>query len=182
MLWRGLSSLWGTDSMENGINQSAELRILGAKTTGFSWGNYGEGGLDTVAEIQLSSCRAYAHPFNLIKRLTIRAGLFTFATLKIYEPARGYFGFTKACTIARQTSEIPFAIHGLFQCFFADFVFFFRHISNRKGAESFRCRSVYTVQGVWGTYRWRWTYGQYGNYRDLLHRRHKQIYQTLWAV
>jgi hypothetical protein len=87
--------------MGNGINQPVEIRILGANTMGFSCGNYGGGGLDAVADIQLRSCGAGAHPFNLIKRPTIRAGLLTFVTLKIHGRARGYFSFAKGFTVTR---------------------------------------------------------------------------------
>ena len=70
------------------------------------------GRLDSVDNIQFNSCGAGAHPFNLVKRLTIRAGLLTFVTLKIRGIVRGYFGYAKAFTVAGQTSEILFALDG----------------------------------------------------------------------
>jgi hypothetical protein len=101
-----------------------------------------ESRLDAVADIQLQSCGAGAHPFNFAKRSTINAGLLTLVTLKIHGIVRGYFGCAKDIIIARQTSEIPFAIHGLFQCFFADFVFFFRHIVTREAGEPLEVRTL----------------------------------------
>jgi hypothetical protein len=123
--------------MASGINQSVELRVLGANSTDSSCGNYVGGRLDAVTGIKFQPSWAGAHLLNLVKRSTISAGLLLFSTPKIHRIVSGYFGYAKDFTVTRQTSEIFFTMDGLFQCYFANFVFFFRHIVTREAGDPY---------------------------------------------
>jgi hypothetical protein len=166
--------------MENGINQSVELRILGANTTDFRCGNYGGGGLDAVTGIKFQPSGAGAHAFNFVERSTIFAGQAGVFTFDVHGIARGELASAQVFVSTVQTTKVIRALGGLFQCFFADFVFFFRHISNRKGAESFRCRSEYRVPSSWGMYISHENCQRISNTHKTVcrqHNRHKRLYR-----
>jgi hypothetical protein len=83
--------------MGNGINQSVELRILGANTTDFSCGNYGGGGLDAVADIQFFSNWACTDKRTAM-RLTVITGIIP-CIVDTYKLIKSFEGFNTANTV-----------------------------------------------------------------------------------
>jgi hypothetical protein len=112
MLWRGLSSLWGRNILENGINQSAKLLILGANTTDFRCGNYGGGGLDAVALVQFKAYGAGTHPMRVAKGFPIATGTLVVGTHDVSVFVGREPDLAKVFTGARQTRKIFVAIFG----------------------------------------------------------------------
>jgi hypothetical protein len=72
--------------MENGINQSVTLRILGAKTTDYCCGNYAEGMLDAVAFIQFKAYGARTDEGGLTASTVITGTFYIAGTNKFIGP------------------------------------------------------------------------------------------------
>jgi hypothetical protein len=93
------------------------------------------GGLDAVAFIQFNACRAGAETLYPFKRFTVFAVALSFRTHCDNNIGPDCIeDLTDIFLVPRQTVETVTAV-STFQNFFADFVFFFRHIGTREAGE-----------------------------------------------